>query len=82
MQRFLFTSIDVDGTMEGPAIDELNAVAASARRRQVIASGGVGNISDLELLARVAAPNVEGAIVGRALYERRFTVAEGSAALA
>ena len=82
VRRFLFTSIDVDGTMEGPAIDELNAVAASAAGAQVIASGGVGNLSDLELLARVAAPNVEGAIVGRALYERRFTVAEGSAALA
>jgi phosphoribosylformimino-5-aminoimidazole carboxamide ribotide isomerase len=80
VQRYLFTSIDVDGTMEGPAIDELNGVAA-ATGAQVIASGGVGNLSDLELLARVAAPNVEGAIVGRALYERRFTVAEGIAAL-
>jgi phosphoribosylformimino-5-aminoimidazole carboxamide ribotide isomerase len=82
VQHFLFTSIDVDGTMEGPAIDELNAVAANAAGARVIASGGVGNISDLELLARVAAPNVEGAIVGRALYEQRFTVAEGNAALA
>jgi phosphoribosylformimino-5-aminoimidazole carboxamide ribotide isomerase len=81
VQRFLYTSIEVDGTMEGPAIDELNDVAA-ATGAQVIASGGVGNLSDLELLARVAAPNVEGAIVGRALYERRFTVAEGNAALA
>jgi phosphoribosylformimino-5-aminoimidazole carboxamide ribotide isomerase len=80
VQRYLFTSIDVDGTMEGPAIDELNAVAASTGAA-VIASGGVGNLSDLELLARVAAPNVEGAIVGRALYERRFTVADGIAAL-
>jgi phosphoribosylformimino-5-aminoimidazole carboxamide ribotide isomerase len=80
VQRYLFTSIDVDGTMEGPAIEELNEVAA-ATGAQVIASGGVGNLSDLELLARVAAPNVEGAIVGRALYERRFTVAEGNAAL-
>ena len=80
VQRYLFTSIDVDGTMEGPAIDELNAVAEATGAR-VIASGGVGNLSDLELLARVAAPNVEGAIVGRALYERRFTVAEGNAAL-
>jgi phosphoribosylformimino-5-aminoimidazole carboxamide ribotide isomerase len=80
VQRYLFTSIDVDGTMEGPAIDELNAVA-EATGAGVIASGGVGNLSDLELLARVAAPNVEGAIVGRALYERRFTVAEGNAAL-
>jgi phosphoribosylformimino-5-aminoimidazole carboxamide ribotide isomerase len=81
VQRFLFTSIDVDGTMEGPAIDELNALAAEVPSSQVIASGGVGNLSDLELLARVAAPNVDGAIVGRALYERRFTVAEGVAAL-
>jgi len=68
-------------TLLGWAIDELNGVAAATGAR-VIASGGVGNISDLELLARVAAPNVEGAIVGRALYEGRFTVAEGIAALA
>jgi len=81
VRHFLHTSIDVDGTMEGPAIDDLNSVAASAAGAKVIASGGVGNLSDLELLARVAAPNVEGAIVGRALYERRFTVAEGNAAL-
>lgn len=80
-RRILFTSIDVDGTMEGPAIDELNAVAG-ATEADVIASGGVGTLADLELLARVAAPNVEGAIVGRALYEGRFTVAEGVAALA
>jgi len=79
--RFLFTSIEVDGTMEGPAIDELNAVAAESPEARVIASGGVGNLSDLELLARVAAPNVEGAIVGRALYEGCFSVAEGIAAL-
>jgi phosphoribosylformimino-5-aminoimidazole carboxamide ribonucleotide (ProFAR) isomerase len=48
----------------------------------VIASGGVGSLSDLEALVREAAPNLEGVIVGRALYERRFTVAEGIAALA
>ena len=81
VRRFLFTAIEVDGTMEGPAIDELNR-AAAATEASVIASGGVGNLSDLELLSRVAAPNVEGAIVGRALYERRFTVAEGISALA
>ncbi len=78
--RFLCTAIEVDGTMEGPAVDELNAIAAAAQA-PVIASGGVGNLPDLELLARTTAPNVEGAIVGRALYERRFTVAEAIAAL-
>jgi phosphoribosylformimino-5-aminoimidazole carboxamide ribotide isomerase len=78
--RFLCTAIEVDGTMEGPAVAELNAVAA-ATDAQLVASGGVGSLADLERLGRETAPNVEGAIVGRALYERRFTVAEGIAAL-
>jgi phosphoribosylformimino-5-aminoimidazole carboxamide ribotide isomerase len=73
--RFLCTEIEVDGTMEGPAIDELNRVA-TATDAQIIASGGVGDLSHLEALARAAAPNIEGVIVGRALYENRFTVAE------
>jgi phosphoribosylformimino-5-aminoimidazole carboxamide ribotide isomerase len=80
VRRFLCTAIEVDGTMEGPAIDELNRIAA-ATSAQVIASGGVGELSHLEALARETAPNVEGAIVGRALYERRFTVAEAKLAL-
>jgi len=79
--RFLCTAIEVDGTMEGPALDELNRIAARTEA-SVIASGGVGTLADLEGLARMSALNVEGAIVGRALYERRFTVAEAVAALA
>jgi phosphoribosylformimino-5-aminoimidazole carboxamide ribotide isomerase len=78
--RFLCTAIEVDGTMEGPALGELNRIAA-ATEAHVIASGGVGDLVHLEILARDAAPNVEGAIVGRALYERRFSVAEAIAAL-
>ncbi|HEY6145852.1 MAG TPA: 1-(5-phosphoribosyl)-5-[(5-phosphoribosylamino)methylideneamino]imidazole-4-carboxamide isomerase [Solirubrobacterales bacterium] len=80
VQRFLCTAIEVDGTMEGPAVDQLNEIAA-ATSAQVIASGGVGGLAHLETLAREAAPNIEGAIVGRALYERKFTVAEGITAL-
>ncbi len=73
--RFLCTAIEVDGTMAGPAIAELNRIAAATEAR-VIASGGVGTLGHLEALAGDAAPNVEGVIVGRALYERKFTVAE------
>jgi phosphoribosylformimino-5-aminoimidazole carboxamide ribotide isomerase len=80
VQRFLCTAIEVDGTMEGPAIRELNQIAATTSA-QVIASGGVGELDHLEQLARESSPNVEGAIVGRALYERKFTVAEAVAAL-
>jgi len=79
-QRFLCTAIEVDGTMEGPAVDQLNEIAAAASA-QVIASGGVGELAHLEQLARESAPNIEGAIVGKALYEKKFTVAEGIAAL-
>jgi phosphoribosylformimino-5-aminoimidazole carboxamide ribotide isomerase len=81
--RFLCTEIDVDGTMEGPALRELARIAA-ATSAQVIASGGVGELTDLRALALAGtlAPNIEGAIVGRALYERKFNVAEGIAALA
>lgn len=80
VSRFLCTAIEVDGTMEGPALAQLNSIA-SATDANVIASGGVGQLSHLKTLARDAAPNVEGAIVGRALYESRFTVAEAIAAL-
>jgi phosphoribosylformimino-5-aminoimidazole carboxamide ribotide isomerase len=78
--RFLCTAIEVDGTMEGPAVDELDRIAA-ATDAHVIASGGVGTLADLRALAAMDAPNIEGAIVGRALYERKFTVAEAIAAL-
>ena len=66
--------------MEGPAARELNEIAA-ATDAQVIASGGVGDLIHLEALAREAAPNIEGAIVGRALYERPLHRAEAIAAL-
>ena len=78
--RFLCTAIEVDGTMEGPALAELERIAA-ATEAAVIASGGVGTLAHLEALAGAAPANVEGVIVGRALYERRFGVAEAIAAL-
>lgn len=82
VRRFLCTEIAVDGTMAGPALEELERIAV-ATSAQVIASGGVGDVDDLHALAFLgeARENIEGAIVGRALYERRFTVEEGIAAL-
>ncbi len=80
--HFLFTPIEVDGTLAGPGMEALAAVAAAAPNASVIYSGGVGSLEDLRRLRREAAANVEGAIVGRALYEKRFGVAEAIAALA
>jgi phosphoribosylformimino-5-aminoimidazole carboxamide ribotide isomerase len=78
--RFLCTAIEVDGTMEGPALSELNRIAA-ATDASIIASGGVGDLSHLKALAQLDAPNLDGAIIGRALYENRFTVSEAIEAL-
>ncbi len=78
--RFLCTAIEVDGTMEGPATDQLTAIA-SATTSQIIASGGVGALDHLRTLATSSPPNIEGAIVGRALYEQKFTVSEAIEAL-
>lgn len=80
VERFLFTPIEVDGTMAGPNLPELIRVAG-ATEASVIASGGVGELAHLTRLAAEAPANVEGVIVGRALYEGRFTVAEGIEAL-
>lgn len=78
--RFLFTPIEVDGTMEGPGTAEMRRVAEASEAR-LLYSGGVGDLDDLRALAADAPPNLEGVVVGRALYERRFTVAEGELAL-
>ncbi len=75
VSRFLFTPIEVDGTMEGPNLSDLARVAA-VTDAAVIASGGVGTLEHLRELAKAAPLNVEGVIVGRALYEQKFNVEE------
>jgi phosphoribosylformimino-5-aminoimidazole carboxamide ribotide isomerase len=81
VRRFVYTPVEVDGTMEGPGIDGLRAAAAAAVDAELIYSGGVGSLDHLRALAGLGLGNLAGVIVGRALYEGRFTVAEGQAAL-
>ena len=80
VERFVFTPIDVDGTMRGPDIEQLGEVAA-ATGAELIYSGGVGELEHLRRLAAEGPPNLGGVIVGRALYEGRFSVADAQAAL-
>ena len=68
----IYTDIARDGTLEGPNLEAIAALAAVVRT-PVIASGGVGELEDLE---RLAALPIAGCIVGRALYEGRFSLAE------
>lgn len=80
IQRFVYTPVDVDGLMEGPDLDSLREAAGSTDG-ELIYSGGIGSLDDLRGLVALGLENVRGVIVGRALYERRFTVAEALAAL-
>jgi len=75
------TQIAVDGTMAGPDLEGLARVLEGTAI-DVIASGGVGDLADLEGLASLSAGGrgLAGVIVGRALYEGRFTVKEAIAA--
>jgi phosphoribosylformimino-5-aminoimidazole carboxamide ribotide isomerase len=79
-RSFVFTDVDRDGGMEGPDLELVRAVAEAVRGR-FLYSGGIGALEHLRALARLRRVNLAGAIVGKALYERRFTVAEGQAAL-
>jgi phosphoribosylformimino-5-aminoimidazole carboxamide ribotide isomerase len=81
--RFVYTPIEVDGTMAGPPLERLRSAATVAAEcgTELIYSGGVGSLDDLRELARLGLSSVTAVIVGRALYEGRFTVAEGQAAL-
>ncbi|HEY6636756.1 MAG TPA: 1-(5-phosphoribosyl)-5-[(5-phosphoribosylamino)methylideneamino]imidazole-4-carboxamide isomerase [Solirubrobacterales bacterium] len=80
VRRFVYTPVEVDGLMEGPDLGSLREVAR-ATEGEVIYSGGIGSLDDLRAVAGLELDNVEGVIVGRALYEQRFTVPEARAAL-
>jgi len=77
-KRFIVTDIETDGMLTGPNLKMLNTFA-SKLQSPVIASGGVSSLEDLRALAMT---KVEGVIVGKALYEQRFTVQEALSALA
>jgi phosphoribosylformimino-5-aminoimidazole carboxamide ribotide isomerase len=80
ISRFVYTPVEVDGLMEGPDLDSLRE-AAKATDGELIYSGGVGSLDDLRSLVAMDVGNLAGVIVGRALYESRFTVAEAQAVL-
>jgi phosphoribosylformimino-5-aminoimidazole carboxamide ribotide isomerase len=78
--RFVYTNVDRDGTLEGPDLDEVKRVSQTVRGR-FLYSGGIGSLADLEALRDLRLLNLAGVISGKALYEGRFGVREGQAAL-
>lgn len=74
-----FTDVSRDGTEAGVDPAQYRAVAQSAEI-PIVASGGVASLDDIRALARLYAAGVVGVIIGRALYEGRFSLPEAIAA--
>lgn len=80
VRTFVYSNIERDGMLSGPDVDEVRQVAGAVRGRFYY-SGGIGDLDDLRALAALRQVNLAGVIVGKALYEGRFGVAEAHAAL-
>jgi phosphoribosylformimino-5-aminoimidazole carboxamide ribotide isomerase len=78
---FAYTSVDRDGMLGGIDLEEVRCISEAVRGR-FLYSGGIGSVEDLKALRSLRLVNLAGVISGKALYEGRFTVAAGQAALA
>ena len=76
--RYVVTDVNKDGMLQGPNLELLRAVCA-ATDRPVVASGGITELDDLAALRGLVGEGVEGAIIGTALYEGRFTLEDALA---
>ena len=80
VRSFVYSSIDRDGILGGPDLESLGRIG-EALQGTFLYSGGVASLADLEDLCNLRRANLAGVIVGKALYEGRFTVAEGQSLL-
>lgn len=82
VQEIIYTDITRDGMLSGMNIPAIRELARQIERLEIIASGGLTTLDDLRCLKELEPLGVTGVIAGRALYERRFTIAEAHAILA
>ena len=69
---FIFTDINRDGMLQGPNLKSIKEFSHSTNL-PVIASGGVSKLKDIEDLLKLESKSIEGIIIGKALYDKRFT---------
>jgi phosphoribosylformimino-5-aminoimidazole carboxamide ribotide isomerase len=80
VQRIQYTDVLRDGTLVGPNLAGVEQLARETGLR-ITAAGGVASLDDVRRVAALAALGVDELVVGKALYERRFTLAEAIAAV-
>ncbi len=85
VRELAYTNVDRDGMLGGLNVDDLAWISRAAADGHLIYSGGIGTLDDLRHLAALRSErrlqNLTGVIVGKALYEGRFTVTEAQEAL-
>jgi phosphoribosylformimino-5-aminoimidazole carboxamide ribotide isomerase len=80
VRSFVYTDVDRDGMLGGIDFEHVREIAQVVRGR-FLYSGGIGTLDDLRALRDLRQVNLGGVIVGKALYEGRFTIPEGREAL-
>lgn len=75
VSTLIYTDIEKDGVLQGPNWEKLSHVLATSQAR-VILSGGISQLTDIEKCRAIEAPNFEGVIIGKALYDKRFQLSE------
>jgi phosphoribosylformimino-5-aminoimidazole carboxamide ribotide isomerase len=75
VRQFIYTNVDRDGMLEGPDLDEVKRVAEVIRGR-FLYSAGIGSLDDLQALKDLRLVNLAGVVSGKALYEKRFSIAD------
>tara|TARA_Y100000589_G_scaffold97419_1_gene92011 strand:+ start:6062 stop:6829 length:768 start_codon:yes stop_codon:yes gene_type:complete len=80
ISNFIVTDINTDGTLNGPNEKFIEEILLNTNK-SVIASGGIGSISDLLSLIKFESKGLDGVIVGKALYENKFSIIEAINAL-
>jgi phosphoribosylformimino-5-aminoimidazole carboxamide ribotide isomerase len=80
VRSFVYTDVDRDGMLGGLDLASIVRVT-DVVEGELLYSGGIGSLADLQALVELHQPRLVGVIAGKALYEHRFTVAEAQAAL-
>jgi phosphoribosyl isomerase A len=71
--RYIVTDVAKDGMLQGPNLELLRQVL-SVTDKPVVASGGISSLDDIAALSQLVSSGLEGAILGKALYAKRFTL--------
>ena len=76
IHKVIYTDISTDGMLSGPNMRALGNILSEIKDIELIASGGVSSMKDIEKLAQLEESGLKGCIIGKAIYDRRIDLRE------